>query len=436
MTGEIDFVSGGAPVMIVVGFTVGMRDALAQFMPDNSILWVEEPDVARKRDSLSGLDTAAMPSIRGMITYEYQLEAAADRFYHRYRAMNVIAVVPAMEYAVAFAARLAERFRVPGASLGAAEILRDKWRLRLVAGEAGIANPRSQEIGGPDEARAFMLEGGGSIVLKPANRQAAVGTFIVHEADDIDAAWAQAIEQDEGVFVPDRAFPLRMLAEHYVHGAEYSVEMLVRDGEQLFANVTGKVLYPGPRPIELGHTVPAQISAELTERLIVETRRVADAVGFGSGFLHCEWIVSEDLPYLVECAGRMPGDLIIELIEHCYPVDVARAYYQVMMGQPVSVDLPTTAKYGGAVWFLTVEPGEVVSVEGHDEAMAVPGIISCNVVVHPGDRTHELRSSWDRIAVASVKADSVAEALERAQESMARLIIKVSPVPDEAAALI
>lgn len=98
------------------------------------------------------------------------------------------------------------------------------------------------------------------------------------------------------------------------------------------------------------------------------------------------------------------------------------------MGVPVTVELPTTAQHGGAVWFLTVEPGEVVSVEGHDEAAAVPGVISCNVVVHAGDRTYELRSSWDRIAVASVKADTVPEALKLAQESMEKLAIRVVPV--------
>jgi biotin carboxylase len=429
MTEEIDFISDGAPTVIVVGFTLAMRNALEKFMPDNSVVWVEEPDVARKREHLSKI---GMPYIRGLITYEYQLAAAADRFYHRYRAMNVIAVVPGMEYAVPFAARLAERFGTPGASLGAADILRDKSKLRLVAGEAGITNPRSKEIGGPDEARAFMLEHGGSIVLKPANRQAAVGTFIVHDPAEVEGAWAQAIEHDEGPFVPDRMFPLRMLVEQYVHGEEFSVEMLVRDGEQAFGNVTGKVLYPGPRPVELGHTVPAPIPADLTARLLAETERVADAVGFVDGFLHCEWIVSDGTPYLVECAGRMPGDGIIELIENCYPVDIVRAYYDVLMGLPISVELPTTARHGGAVWFLHVEPGEVISVEGQDEAKAVPGIMTCDVVVHAGDRTNELRSSWDRIAIASAKADTVAEALERVQESINRITVKVAPVDDAA----
>ena len=34
----------------------------------------------------------------------------------------------------------------------------------------------------------------------------------------------------------------------------------MRDGSALFVNVTGKQLFPGPRPVELAHVVPADIT--------------------------------------------------------------------------------------------------------------------------------------------------------------------------------
>ena len=86
--------------------------------------------------------------------------------------------------------------------------------------------------------------------------------------------------QDEGVFVPDRPMELRMLAERFVDGHEYSVEMLVRGGEPLFVNVTGKQLFPGPRPVELAHVVPADIPLSLTEHA-----RGADPAGGRGGRL-------------------------------------------------------------------------------------------------------------------------------------------------------
>ena len=122
--------------------------------------------------------------------------------------------------------------------------------------------------------------------------------------------WIRAVPM-----VPDRPFPVRMLAERFVRGDEYSVEMLVSDGRPLFANVTGKLLFPGPRPIELGHVVPANIPDKLKALLHEQTERVLRAVGFGTGVVHCEWIVSGGTAYFVECAGRFPGDGIVELID-------------------------------------------------------------------------------------------------------------------------
>ena len=124
-----------------------------------------------------------------------------------------------------------------------------------------------------------------------------------------------------------------MLAEQFVAGDEFSVELLVRDGEPLFANVTEKHLFDGPRPIELGHAVPAPIPPALTDLLVAQTRRVLDAVGFGSGFVHCEWIVMRGVPYLVECAGRMPGDLIVPMIDRAWRTDMVGAFATVMRGE-------------------------------------------------------------------------------------------------------
>src|SRR5262249_26784809 len=155
--------------------------------PADSVVFVDEPDVAVGRDVENHLHKS--PSARELINFEYQLPGAADAFFHRYRRLRPTAVIPGVEYAVPFAARLAERYGVPGAGFGAAQVLRDKSLLRIVTGAAGIANPQSRPVDGPETVRAFMAEHGGPIVLKPANRQASIGTKIVFDPDEIELAW-------------------------------------------------------------------------------------------------------------------------------------------------------------------------------------------------------------------------------------------------------
>ncbi|HEY0698078.1 MAG TPA: biotin carboxylase, partial [Micromonospora sp.] len=160
-------------VVLVAGFIRPVLKAMGEFQADGSVIVVDEPDVARKRDLAGAI--ADLPSIRELVEWEYQLPGAADTFFHRHRDLDVVAVVPVQEYAVPFAARLAERYGVPGATSGAAAILRDKHLLRVVTAAAGIANPVSEPVDDPDQVRDFARRHPGPLILKPANRQAAVG---------------------------------------------------------------------------------------------------------------------------------------------------------------------------------------------------------------------------------------------------------------------
>ncbi len=409
--------------ILLVGYSMAWQQVIGDYRGTDGVTFVEEPDVVRKRDVRASLATAE-PAC-DLVEWEYQRAGAADRFYLAHRDLRPVAVVPVLEYAVPFAARLAERYGLPGAGACAAELLCDKHLLRQVAGEAGVPNPRSHAVNRPDEVLEFMRTYGAPVVLKPANRQASVGTRVLRSLDEVGAAWRECVAQDEGIFVPDRPRPLRMLVEQFVEGSEYSVELIVRDGEALFCNVTGKILFGGSRPVEQGHVVPASISPALTALLRASTLRVLDAVGYASGFVHCEWIVMDGVPYLVECAGRMPGDSIVPLIMQAWRADLVDGFLRVMRGQPLSEPLPQRAPGGAAAWFLHAEPGEVVSVRGVDEARAMEGVTSADVSVEPGDRTFELRSSWDRVGHVLTVASSGAGALERARRAADAIAVDV-----------
>jgi biotin carboxylase len=408
--------------LLVVGYVGAALNSPALFH-GHPVIFVEEPDVVRKREARARIDAKDGCDL---VEWEFHLPGKADEFFHTHRDLDPAAIIPLTEYATPFAARLAERWGLPGAGYGAAVILRDKQLLRQVTRSAGIANPESVQVKSPADVVAFMIAHPGPVVLKPANRQASVGTQVIRGLDEIENAWANGVTQDEGVFVPDRAMELRMLAEQFVDGHEYSVEMLVRQGEPLFFNVTGKQLFPGSRPVELAHIVPADIPPELTELLGEQTRRVVEAAGFQDGIVHCEWIVSDGVPHVVECAGRFAGDGIIELIQRAYPVELELSYYLVLKGEEPK-PLPREAKGGAAVRFLSIPNGVVEDVRGVEEAATSEGVFMCDVSVAKGDRFDGLRSSWDRVGDLMVTGDSAADALRLAEAAVAKIQVDVVP---------
>lgn len=420
----VDVGGGSGPVIVVGAGAGGILSQLAKFQPERSVVLVEEPDVIRKRNTHKV--TANSPTLLQLIDCEYQFPGAADALFNQHRDLRPSAVIPVVDYAVPFAARLAERYGIPGAGYGAALVLRDKRLMRKVTGAAGLPNPESVEVTGPDQVRSFFTEVGGPIVVKPANRRASVGTKIITELADIEAAWADCIQQDEGVFTPDRPMPLQMLAERFLRGEEFSVELMARGGRVLFAAVTRKFLFDGPRPIEQGHLHPADTDANLTERLIADTMRVLDAAGFDTGWVHCEWMVDDGVPHLIECAGRMAGDWIIDLIEIAWGYDAVPAYYAVMKGEEPPAQ-PAAAPRAAAIWMERATTlGEVESVDGIEDARAVPGVRTV-INVNAGDQVYELRSSWDRIAGVIAEGPTQADALTSAKQGLAKVRIKVRP---------
>ncbi len=411
--------------IVVVGFTLVGLHALERFMPPDSVLFVEEPDVIAKRDAVAKVRDSVIVS--RLVSFEYQTEAAADRFAAAHLVDDVGAVIPGVEYAVPFAARLAERLDVPGGSYGATRILRDKHLLRRVSGAAGIANPVSQPVAGAAEVRDFMGRMRAACILKPANRQASVGTQVLRSPDEVDNAWAQCTVQCEEPMVPGRGLPLRMLVEEYVEGREYSVEMLLDEGRPLFSNLTGKVLYPGPYPVEIGHQVPAAGTEETGRRLVSATQQVAQSTGFRTGILHCEWIVRGGEPYLVECAGRLAGDAIVDLIGEAWDIDLHAAYVQLMSGR--SPALPTAPVRGAAVSFVTGRPGRLIGASGVEAARAVPDVLTAEVTTAPGSVVRPVRTSWDRVGFVTARGADSTEAWHTARA--AATLIELRTVDDE-----
>ncbi|GAA4819219.1 ATP-grasp domain-containing protein [Streptomyces ziwulingensis] len=410
--------------LLVVGFTWSSVAALGGFRDDRSVVVVEHPAVIARRGLRGAPGRAAV--LREVVAWDHRTAAAADAFADARPDLRPAAVAAVSDDGAPFAARLAERLALPGAGVAAALLLRDKALLRRVTGAADVPQPEWEEVTSAARLRAFMTAHPGPVVLKPVFGQGSVGARVLRSPDGSEAAFAECVAEytaacDAG---PE---PVRMLAERCLRGPEYSVELLVADGRTLFANVTAKELFPGTRPVERGHLVPAAVAPDLAALLRERTERVVRAIGFGTGAVHAEWIVEAGSPHLVECAGRLPGDEIPELIDWAYDVELFRGLWTLLAGDPLPRPPRTTARRASAIRFLHTGPGVVERVGGLAAALAVPHVVACRFLTGPGRRVGPLRSSLDRVAYALTCAPTGEEAVSRAEEALARLTVTTRP---------
>ena len=413
---------------VLVGYGAAMLPELEERLPEGSLLILEELSIIEARGARE--EAARFRCVARLLEAPTQDEDHPERLVAALvRPARVQAVIPGVEYGVVGAAALAEAWGLPGAGLAAARAFRDKAVLRTVAGEAGIAQPRWATVTGPDDVENFRRRYGGACVLKPANRQASVGVQLLEPQDDAHALWAHTAGAEETRQRVPYGGADRFLAEERLHGPEVSVEALVHRGEVGFRNVTAKTVQGSRYPVELAHAVPAGLPAATEESLYEALRQLVKASGFQDGVLHAEWILGDGGPYLVECAGRMPGDSIPSLIDIAYGGSLVGDLLGILEGRgPVGAREPVR---GAAIRFLNAPPGVVEAVLGEDQARGCAGVHSLHVKAVPGTTVGRTTSSWERVGQVIAAGADGAEAAHNAEAAAGRIRVRTAGGPED-----
>ncbi|MGL5857552.1 MAG: ATP-grasp domain-containing protein [Angustibacter sp.] len=409
---------------LAVGLSFALLTDLERLLPSGSVLVIDEPDTLMARNARERV--AHFQCLAGIVEAPTQDESNAGQLRSLVpRPDRLRAVVPALEYGVVGAAALADSWGLPGQGVAAARILRDKARLREVGDHHDIDQPAWAVIDGPAGIDRFRARFGHRCVVKPVDRQASVGVRLLEPDDEASVAWADSAAADETKHWARHSRASRHLVEQRLDGPELSVEALVVDGERVFTNITAKSVQHGDHPVEVGHVVPAQLDPAIARRVRTSTDRLLAAVGYRSGVIHAEWILVDGVPYLIECAGRLPGDAIDLLINLAYGGDLTTAYLDVLEGHRPAPS--TTATQSAAIRFLTAAAGVVTRVDGLDRASAAVGVTECEVSTPVGSTVEVTTSSWDRVGhVIATGADPL-EADSRAIEAAAMITVVTAP---------
>ncbi len=319
-------------------------------------------------------------------------------------------VVTVRERFLVAAARISDALGCHGNSLETVRTLKDKARmresLRSFADEGGVRARLMREAADVD---AFATEAGFPFVLKPRDGSASEGIMTVRDAAGVAAARSRAAGN-----------PGQLLAEEFLDGPEFSVETFSYGGRHTVLAVTEK--FTGAGSVEIGHLVPARLSARDRTAVAEAACRFLDAVGLVEGPAHTELILTTAGPRIVESHNRPGGDGIVDLVRHVTGHDVR----DLLAAHTADAEAePATARAGAAAtWFLTAEPGVASEVSGWAEAAAAPGVVAVSPDVAPGDTVRPLTGSDARCGSVTAVADTADEALGRARAAAALITIR------------
>ena len=326
---------------------------------------------------------------------------------------------------------------LPGHPAAAAEIARDKRRLRERLREAGLPVPEVTLVRPSDDPALVAGQLTFPVVVKPTTLSASRGVI---RADDA-AAFVAAVTRIRRLLASAEVRTARedndglLQVERYIEGAEYAVEGLMEHG-----TFRALAVFDKPDPLvgpffeETIYVTPSRAPALTRDAIADAIGRGARAIGLHHGPFHAECRVAADGVYVLEIAARPIGGLCARALgfvnEAGQTIGLEELLLRHALGE--SARAWTREPMASGVMMIPIPRGGVYrGVDGVDRAREQAFVQDVVMTAKEGQTLVPLPEGASYLGFIFARAASALEvesALRRAHEQLRFSIVPVVPV--------
>lgn len=315
---------------------------------------------------------------------------------------------PCSEVAMNVMGRINDELHLSGISKEIAIRATNKHLMREAFETYGAPSPKSILTKDEEDAwNTFCNEFDTNAILKPSRNSGSRGVAKVEKGISKDTfvdLYRRALEESRDH---------QVLIEQFIEGPEFSVEVIVWNGEPHVLAVTDKKTTEAPYFVELGHNQPSVFPEDIQQKLKDGAIAGIKALGLSNCAAHCELKVQNGEAYLMEIGARMGGDFIsTELTPLSTGIDMVAATISVVLGMAPNLQ-PTEEKHGVCIRYFTPKPGKFVAIE-NGESLKDVHVYDAEIYHKVGDVIPEVKSSLDRSGHVIVTDVDAPSAIKRA----------------------
>jgi biotin carboxylase len=275
------------------------------------------------------------------------------------RGRSIDGVLANWEPLVIVAARLRERFGLPGMSVDTVRGFRDKQLMKDRVAAAGLRVPRARRVHSAADVWSALEETGYPAIIKPISGAGSADTYRIESASDMARV------------LPRLAHVAEAICEEFIDGEEYTYDTASIDGVPAYESVTSYV----PNALEMrSHEWISPIMLSVRDlgqphvRAGIELGRNAmRALGMGDGMTHMEWFRKPDGEVVFgEIACRPGGACVVDLMNYTSDIDLFREWARIATAR--RFDAPTERKYNVGIVFKRAQgQGRITAITGLSE---------------------------------------------------------------------
>ena len=316
---------------------------------------------------------------------------------------------PCSEVSMAVMGRINDELGLSGISREQAICATNKHLMRKAFEKGNAPSPKSILAQDAEDAWSrLQSEFDTDAILKPSRNSGSRGIAKVSrnmDKGDFIRAYDEALSESRDHSV---------LIEQFIEGPEFSIEMIVWQGENHVLTVTDKKTTGAPHFVELGHNQPSCFSATDVETLKAAAVAGVRALGVNNCACHAEAKLMNGKAYLMEVGARLGGDFISTELTHLSTgIDMVAAAIDVALGVEPDLSAKEEPK-GVCIRYFCPKPGKLVSIS-NTEVLNNPHVYLWEIYPKEGDVIPAVTSSLCRSGHVIVTEKTPQKAIELAE---------------------
>jgi len=311
-------------------------------------------------------------------------------------------------------AGVATELGLPGISQETARLSTNKFLMRSKFKEAGVPSPEFGRCSTVQEARELVEKIGMPVIFKPEDNAGSLGVIMLSSISELENCFE---------FTKASSFSGSILVEEYLDGPEVSVESLTYDGKTTILAITDKMTSQPPYCVELGHTMPSELSDDVQEDIKKVAKMGLEALGVDIGAGHTEIKITKEGPKIVEIGARMGGWIGADMVVKATGIDMTKEAIRISLGD--MPDIEQKYSRGVAIRIFTSKSGLIIDINGIELIKKLDGMEILDIYLKPGDKIKPLHSGFDRIGRVLATGDTREDAVKIAEDALKKLQVVI-----------
>lgn len=335
------------------------------------------------------------------------------------RAENIDGVIhPCSEVSMNVMGRINDELGLSGISKEQAIRATNKHLMREAFEAFGTPSPKSRCFTDVEVAwGSFCTDFTGACILKPSRNSGSRGIAKIGSDIKMDE-FARLFEISK-----NESRDKQVMLEQFIEGPEFSIEIIVWDGQVNVLTVTDKKTTEAPHFVELGHNQPSCFPPVVVEKIKAAAVAGVKALGVNNCACHAEVKVQDGDPYIMEIGARMGGDFISTVLTPLSTgMDMIAAAVNCALGIEPCLT-PVAEPQGVCIRYFCPKPGVLKSISNTD-VLEDSRVYEWEIYHKVGDIIPEVTSSLCRSGHVIVTEETPKKAIAYAERLISEVIFE------------